>query len=209
MCRAVTCPRCGRPTWQGCGAHVEQVLGDVPPGRRCQCPSRPGPGSAGASCDAAFLSRRGSPERAGGGRMDGVRSHLPTRRRTDAGRRRSPASGRTAQCGQCPAAVVPVRRRCHRLVGAPRPRLGLHAGRPLGVQPERAARAAGPGRAEFRRALGDDPDDAQRGSRRALLEPGHPGHALDGNPYDPSYRYLLHEVAEECQHMAMFNSGSG
>jgi hypothetical protein len=23
--------------------------------------------------------------------------------------------------------------------------------------------------------------------------------------YDPSYRYLLHEVAEECQHMAMFN----
>ena len=25
------------------------------------------------------------------------------------------------------------------------------------------------------------------------------------DPYDPSYRYLLHEVAEECQHMAMFN----
>ena len=25
------------------------------------------------------------------------------------------------------------------------------------------------------------------------------------DPYDPSYRYLLHEVAEDCQHMAMFN----
>ena len=25
------------------------------------------------------------------------------------------------------------------------------------------------------------------------------------DPYDPGYRYLLHEVAEECQHMAMFN----
>jgi hypothetical protein len=25
------------------------------------------------------------------------------------------------------------------------------------------------------------------------------------DPYDPNYRYLLHEVAEECQHMAMFN----
>jgi hypothetical protein len=25
------------------------------------------------------------------------------------------------------------------------------------------------------------------------------------DPLDPSYRYLLHEVAEECQHMAMFN----
>lgn len=26
------------------------------------------------------------------------------------------------------------------------------------------------------------------------------------DPYDPSYRFLLHEVAEECQHMAMFNA---
>lgn len=26
------------------------------------------------------------------------------------------------------------------------------------------------------------------------------------DPYDPNYRYLLHEVAEECQHMAMFNA---
>ena len=39
MCRPATCKTCGRPTWKGCGAHVEQVLGDVPPAERCQCRS--------------------------------------------------------------------------------------------------------------------------------------------------------------------------
>ena len=37
MCRATTCKQCGRPTWAGCGAHVEQVLGHVPEADRCQC----------------------------------------------------------------------------------------------------------------------------------------------------------------------------
>jgi hypothetical protein len=37
MCRAANCRTCGRPTWKGCGAHVEQVLGHVPPADRCQC----------------------------------------------------------------------------------------------------------------------------------------------------------------------------
>ncbi|MDA8289028.1 MAG: hypothetical protein M0014_11390 [Actinomycetota bacterium] len=37
MCRAVTCRRCGRKTWAGCGAHVEQVLAGVPRSERCQC----------------------------------------------------------------------------------------------------------------------------------------------------------------------------
>ena len=37
MCRRINCPRCGKPTFAGCGAHVEQVLGDVPPDRRCRC----------------------------------------------------------------------------------------------------------------------------------------------------------------------------
>jgi hypothetical protein len=36
MCRKVTCPTCQRPSWAGCGAHVEQVLGDVPKSERCQ-----------------------------------------------------------------------------------------------------------------------------------------------------------------------------
>ena len=37
MCRRVDCPRCGRPTYAGCGKHIEQVLGNVPPAERCQC----------------------------------------------------------------------------------------------------------------------------------------------------------------------------
>jgi len=37
MCRRVDCPKCGRPTFAGCGLHVEQVLGDVPPAERCRC----------------------------------------------------------------------------------------------------------------------------------------------------------------------------
>ena len=36
MCQAITCPRCGKPTWRGCGAHVEEILGDVPESERCQ-----------------------------------------------------------------------------------------------------------------------------------------------------------------------------
>ena len=37
MCRRVTCSSCGKPTFAGCGMHVEQVLGDVPREERCQC----------------------------------------------------------------------------------------------------------------------------------------------------------------------------
>ncbi|MTA13432.1 MAG: hypothetical protein F2534_12600 [Actinobacteria bacterium] len=40
MCRRVTCKNCGKPSWAGCGAHVEQVLGDVPKAQRCQGHSR-------------------------------------------------------------------------------------------------------------------------------------------------------------------------
>jgi hypothetical protein len=37
MCRRVDCSHCGKPTYAGCGAHIEQVLGDVPPEQRCRC----------------------------------------------------------------------------------------------------------------------------------------------------------------------------
>ncbi len=37
MCRRVECEKCHRPTFAGCGAHVEQVLGDVPVAARCNC----------------------------------------------------------------------------------------------------------------------------------------------------------------------------
>jgi hypothetical protein len=36
MCRQTTCRTCQRPTWAGCGAHVEQVLGHIPKSERCQ-----------------------------------------------------------------------------------------------------------------------------------------------------------------------------
>jgi hypothetical protein len=50
MCRRIECPKCGRPTFAGCGMHVEQVLGNVPPEQRCQCRAarakNPGPPNA-------------------------------------------------------------------------------------------------------------------------------------------------------------------
>lgn len=37
MCQRATCPTCNKPTYAGCGRHIEQVLGDVPPDQRCKC----------------------------------------------------------------------------------------------------------------------------------------------------------------------------
>ena len=37
MCVRRDCPKCLRPTYAGCGAHIEQVLGDVPADQRCTC----------------------------------------------------------------------------------------------------------------------------------------------------------------------------
>jgi hypothetical protein len=37
MCTRITCEQCGKPSYAGCGAHVEQVLGNVPPAQRCRC----------------------------------------------------------------------------------------------------------------------------------------------------------------------------
>jgi hypothetical protein len=37
MCCQVDCPKCKQPTYAGCGAHVEQVLRNVPPNERCRC----------------------------------------------------------------------------------------------------------------------------------------------------------------------------
>lgn len=35
MCQKVTCRQCGRPTWVGCGEHVEEALAGVPVADRC------------------------------------------------------------------------------------------------------------------------------------------------------------------------------
>ncbi|MBK7074396.1 MAG: hypothetical protein IPH44_19065 [Myxococcales bacterium] len=37
MCRRVNCNKCNKPTFAGCGMHVEQVLGGVPKDQRCKC----------------------------------------------------------------------------------------------------------------------------------------------------------------------------
>lgn len=45
MCRRVQCSDCDKPTYAGCGAHVEQVLAAVPREERCVCraPSKRAP----------------------------------------------------------------------------------------------------------------------------------------------------------------------
>ncbi len=37
MCHRVTCRKCGKPSYAGCGAHVEIVLSGVPRDQRCRC----------------------------------------------------------------------------------------------------------------------------------------------------------------------------
>ena len=56
MCTRVTCPSCNKPTYAGCGRHVEQVLGNVPVEQRCKCRERDQAGDAAE--DPASLLRR-------------------------------------------------------------------------------------------------------------------------------------------------------
>lgn len=37
MCRPVACKICGKTTWAGCGAHVDQIMASVPKNQRCTC----------------------------------------------------------------------------------------------------------------------------------------------------------------------------
>ncbi|WP_199189066.1 hypothetical protein [Corynebacterium sp. 13CS0277] len=38
MCRPVTCKKCGKTTWAGCGQHVDAVMANVPKNQQCTCP---------------------------------------------------------------------------------------------------------------------------------------------------------------------------
>jgi len=38
MCRKVTCSQCNKPTWTGCGRHIEEALAGIPVDKRCKCP---------------------------------------------------------------------------------------------------------------------------------------------------------------------------
>jgi hypothetical protein len=37
MCSKVICSRCNKPTWSGCGEHIEEALVGVSVGERCNC----------------------------------------------------------------------------------------------------------------------------------------------------------------------------
>ena len=62
MCHRVTCRTCKKPTYRGCGMHVEEVLAGVPKSQRCSCdhPENLGRGparEAAAPLDSAVLRR--------------------------------------------------------------------------------------------------------------------------------------------------------
>ena len=50
MCSRVRCRECGKSTWAGCGAHIEQALRGVPAEERCKCREQ---ARSGASSQAA------------------------------------------------------------------------------------------------------------------------------------------------------------
>lgn len=52
MCRPATCRTCGKTTWAGCGQHVDQVMRQVPPAKRC-----PGHARETAASSGGLLSR--------------------------------------------------------------------------------------------------------------------------------------------------------
>lgn len=37
MCYKIICKKCKKPTWAGCGMHIESALIDVPLNKRCKC----------------------------------------------------------------------------------------------------------------------------------------------------------------------------
>ncbi len=53
MCSRTTCRTCGKPTWSGCGNHIEQALQGVPKGQRCSCDKNAKPAKSGGG----FFSR--------------------------------------------------------------------------------------------------------------------------------------------------------
>ncbi len=42
MCNQITCVTCNKPTWEGCGEHIEYALKGIPLNERCTRP-RPDP----------------------------------------------------------------------------------------------------------------------------------------------------------------------
>jgi hypothetical protein len=40
MCHRVTCRKCNKPSWVGCGRHVDRALAGVPEEARCACKAK-------------------------------------------------------------------------------------------------------------------------------------------------------------------------
>jgi hypothetical protein len=53
MCSRTTCGKCQKPTWAGCGRHIEEALAGVPHDQRCKCRDE-----AGAENRGGFFARR-------------------------------------------------------------------------------------------------------------------------------------------------------
>lgn len=57
MCRKVNCSNCSKPTWTGCGRHIESAIGGIPEEARCaswrgglgSCKGEVAPPTAGAA----------------------------------------------------------------------------------------------------------------------------------------------------------------
>jgi hypothetical protein len=58
MCQRATCPSCQKPTFAGCGRHVEQVLGNVPVDQRCKCREEDADGQQASGGDASSMIKR-------------------------------------------------------------------------------------------------------------------------------------------------------
>ena len=37
MCVRITCHKCNKPTWDGCGQHIDEALSGVAEADRCVC----------------------------------------------------------------------------------------------------------------------------------------------------------------------------
>ena len=57
MCRRVQCEKCGKPTYAGCGMHIEQVLAGVPVEERCRCRDQKEDAQAGAKAAPSIVRR--------------------------------------------------------------------------------------------------------------------------------------------------------
>ncbi len=57
MCQRITCHTCGRPSFSGCGKHVESVLRDVPVDERCRCREEPRQAPSSKKAAVGFLDK--------------------------------------------------------------------------------------------------------------------------------------------------------